>query len=140
MSGNREEKKKYLNAYLELKRKVEALTEESNFWYETSVSVPIGRIEATGVKSSGKPKKDTVIEHLDICLKIEKIQQEAQQKLEEILSVISEVDDADQRSVLTYRYINGLYFFEIAKRMKYSVQNVYILHSKALDNVKIRVN
>ena len=133
---NREEKKKYLSSYIELKRSIDSLTEEYHFWEETSRNIPISRIDATGIHGSRK-KQEPITKHIDICITIQKKQEEAKKKLNEIVSVIDTLDNSDQRSVLRYRYINGYYFSEIARKMKFSLDHIFTLHRNALDNLTV---
>ena len=133
---NREEKKKYLNSYIELKRNIDSLTEEYHFWEETSRNIPISRIDASGIHGSRK-KQEPITKHIDICITIQNKQKEAQKKLNEIVSVIDTLDNSDQRSVLRYRYINGYYFSEIARKMKYGLDNIFKLHRHALDALEL---
>ena len=133
---NREQKKKYLSAYIELKRSIDSLTEEYHFWEETSRNIPISRIDASGIHGSRR-KTEPITKHIDICITIQKKQEEAKNKLNEIVSVIDTLDNSDQRSVLRYRYINGYYFSEIARKMKYSLDGIFKLHRKGLDALNI---
>ena len=132
---NREEKKKFLKRYVELKRKVESLKEEAFFWNDRAVSVPIARIDPTGVK--GSKGVNPVEEHLEVLDLLEEKEREAVKILDEILKAINTVDIPEYRSVLTYRYVNDLYFHQIAVKMNYSMNHVYKVHRKALDVLKV---
>lgn len=132
---NREEKKQYLNSYLELKREIDVLIEDYHFWEETSKSVPIANLQNLGIHSGKRTEPLTT--HIDICIEIADKIELAKLKLEEILSAIDTVSNADQRSVLKYRYVNGLYFYEIARKMHFSLDHTYRTHLRALDNVKM---
>ena len=133
---NREQKKKYLSAYIELKRSIDSLTEEYHFWEETSRNIPISRIDASGIHGSRR-KTEPITKHIDICIIIQEKQEEAKNKLNEIVSVIDTLDNSDQRSVLRYRYINGYYFSEIARKMKFGLDNIFKLHRNGLDALNI---
>ena len=134
---NREEKKDYLNSYLELKRQIDILTEEYHFWTETSQSVPASRLEASGIHGNRKKDKNIkyIDKHISICETIMEIQEEAEQKLKEILSVINSVHNANQRTVLKYRYINGWHFYKIARKMNYNLDHIFRLHRMGIDNL-----
>ncbi len=54
----------------------------------------------------------------------------------EIRQRIAEIPDEKQRTVLELRYINCLPFNEIADRMYYSPENIFILHQKGLKNLQ----
>lgn len=135
----REEKKLYLNQYLDLKKQIDILTEEYHFWEETSKSVPIAKLELSGIHGSRK-KSEPITKHIDICIKIAEIQEQAKDKLIEILDVINELESPEQKAVLEYRYINDLYFHEIADKMGYSLQHVYKIHASGLENIRVNAN
>ena len=132
----REEKKEYLSGYLKLKQRIESLAEEYHFWEETAKSIPISRIEATGIHGS-RSNKQPLIKHLDICADITKLQKQAEKAMNEIMDCIDELDNVNERNVLTYRYINGIQFFKIAEKMDYSTQHVFKLHSDALKKIRV---
>lgn len=54
----------------------------------------------------------------------------------EIAAVISQVQDERLRAVLEYRYIACSAWERIARKMHYSVRNIYILHTAALHAVE----
>ena len=132
---DREEKKTYLRQYVELKRRIDSITEEVFFWNERSKSPAITRIEATGVRSSNHV--NPVEKHLEVIDKLERLEREANEKLSLIMNAIDSLDVPEQRTVLIYRYVNDLYFHEIAKKMNYTLDGVYGLHRKAVDNLKV---
>ena len=57
----------------------------------------------------------------------------------ELMDVIEKVDDPKERLVLNLRYLNFLTWENIALKMKCSVRNVHIVHSKALDSVIVPI-
>ncbi len=72
---------------------------------------------------------------------IEKLKQERLEKAkaytrirEQIIAMVNEVE----RDVLWYRYIKGMQWKEIAKRMEYSEKHIFKMHGKALKNFKMR--
>ena len=132
---DREHKKIYLRQYIELKRRIDSITEEVFFWNERATSPAITRLEATGVRSS--THVNPVEKHLEVIDKLQTLEREANKKLDLIMKTIDTVDVPEQRSVLIYRYINDLYFHEIAKKMNYTLDGVYRLHRKALNNLKV---
>ena len=138
---NREEKRAYLNGYLDLKREIDCLAEENNFWKEKSYELSTPRLDKLGIRSSHH--KEPLIEHLAICETIKAKSEEADKKMKEIMGLIDSIknkdphSEADQRSVLRYRYINGLYFHEIKNKMGFSLQNIYYLHRCGLDALDI---
>lgn len=55
----------------------------------------------------------------------------------EITDRIAQMDNEDEKDVLTYRYIRLMKWESIAVRMNYSWKWVHKLHARALDNFKI---
>lgn len=131
----REEKRRYLSAYVELKREIEVLAEEKGYWKEEEISIPISRIEATGIR--GHSHVDPVVEHLDISNLLNKKQEEAKEKMIEIMNVIDNVKDSQQRTALRYKYINGKYTYEIANLMSYTLDGMFKLLARAVDSIEI---
>lgn len=132
---DREHKKIYLRQYIELKRRIDSITEEVFFWNERATSPAITRLEQTGVRSS--THVNPVEKHLEVIDKLKGLEREANEKLNMIMKSIDTLDIPEQRTVLIYRYINDLYFHEIAKKMNYSLVGIYRLHQKALDNMQV---
>ena len=55
----------------------------------------------------------------------------------DIMHTIKKVEDAECQMLLEDRYLRFLTWEAIADNMGYTVRNVYILHGKALNMVKI---
>ncbi len=58
------------------------------------------------------------------------------EKQSEIIHAINNIKDDRQRTVLELHYINGWNFYKIARKMNYSVDWVYTLHGRGLENLK----
>jgi len=58
----------------------------------------------------------------------------------EIVQVIKSVPDPEQQTILEKRYLCYLSWEQIAVDMNYSIQHIFRLHDKALENIKMRVN
>lgn len=55
----------------------------------------------------------------------------------EIAAAIQALDNPDERIVLEKRYLGFLSWKEIAAEMKYSVRNLYRIHDRGLENIKV---
>lgn len=53
-----------------------------------------------------------------------------------ILRAIEAVPDEMQKTVLTLRYVEGLDWISISEKIGYEISNTYILHGRALWNVR----
>lgn len=54
--------------------------------------------------------------------------------------LIKSVPDPEQQTILEKRYLCYLSWEQIAVDMNYSIQHIFRLHDKALENIKMRVN
>lgn len=57
-----------------------------------------------------------------------------------VMSMISALETPQERQVLTYRYIDGMRWEDIADRMYYAEDTLYNWHKRALDHLKFPVN
>lgn len=80
----------------------------------------------------------------DIVVKIIDLQQSINQDIDtlvdlkrEIIQVIQAVDDKELQTLLEKRYLNYCSWEQIAVEMKYSIQHIYRLHSRALSKILI---
>ena len=126
-------KKRYLKQYLELKNLVEQEAEDAGYWKEIATSVSATKLDLSGVRSHNVSNYNPIDKFLEIAERCAELGELAQAKKEEIQQAIFLVDDANCRIVLEMRYLRGLQFFEIAKRMRYSLDNIFKLHRKALE-------
>lgn len=80
----------------------------------------------------------------DIVVKIIDLQQSINQDIDtlvdlkrEIIQVIQAVEDKELQALLEKRYLNYCSWEQIAVEMKYSIQHIYRLHSRALNQITI---
>ncbi len=59
------------------------------------------------------------------------------QKQQEIRNRIERMEDENEKDVLTYRYLRGMKWEDIAVKMGYSWRRIHYIHSKALENFRI---
>ena len=64
------------------------------------------------------------------------VKEQAETALAEILEAIQAVPDEMQKTVLLLRYVEGLGWLDISEKIGYEISNTYILHGRALWNVK----
>lgn len=53
---------------------------------------------------------------------------------EKVTAAIAHVDNSDERAILEYRYLCFFSWKEIARRLKFSLRQVFLLHNRALKN------
>lgn len=59
------------------------------------------------------------------------------QKQQEIRNRIEKMEDENEKDVLTYRYLRGMKWEEIAIKMEYTYRNIIKIHGRALSNFTI---
>lgn len=131
--------KEYLGQAYRLKNRIRILKEriEELQALATSVSSPGFEEHYNASRNIDAPFVKTVE-------KIMAYQNEVDEKLrqlldleKEILDAIETVENADQRLVLTYRYINNKSWYKIGEEMNADESTIRRWHNKALANIKI---
>lgn len=127
--------KEYLRQYINAKNRFKAISDEM-------IEIRSEATRITPVISdmpSGSHVNDKIalsVEKLDECAKkLEKEAKRMQEAMDNVQSVIDSVSNPTYRQVLTYRYINGYTWEQIAVKMNYTYRNITRLHGKALRNV-----
>lgn len=124
---------RYLNAKKELNRLVQVLAE-----VRASQS-GIRAMEYSDMPRSPSANSDLsagVIKCEQMEEKIERKRQEQIDILREVTAVIDQIGGADQRTVLTLRYINGFGWSRISAQMGVSRRLVLYTHGSALASVE----
>lgn len=131
-------KKEWLGQYRALLREERAV----------AASIEELRILSTSIKSpvsDGMPRGSgagdglaSVVGKLDqMERRHEKMLRTIARKREEILDTINALQDSDERTVLTSHYINGLTWEQVAECMGYTDRNIYFIHGRALQHIRI---
>ena len=93
------------------------------------------------VKSS--PTPDKLSDHMDklirLATKIKQDQEDAVNEMVEVENLIQLVYIEDFQRVMVYRYINCMYWDEVAKEMKYSIPRVKQMESRGCQIIKQRI-
>lgn len=129
-------KKEYLNQYQKSVRREKYILDE------------IQRLRADkmfpSVVNDGMPKGNKSSDLSDFMVlldeEIEKLKNERLEKVKrysDISKKIKDMENDNEKEVLTLRYINGLKWEEICLRMQYSWQHIHRIHAKALENFKM---
>ena len=127
--------KEYLRQYINAKNRFKSLSDEM-------IEIRSAATRITPVISDMPPcshvndKIALSVEKLDECAK--KLEEEAkrmQNAMDDVQNVINSISNPTYRQVLTYRYINGYTWEQIAVKMNYTYRNITRLHGKALRNV-----
>lgn len=136
-TGN-EKKKEFLMSYQKEKRKVRRLEGQLDELRQNKMS-PSGISDGM---PHGTDKKDLS----DYAVKVDEIEQELISArysricaFQEVQRCIEAMEDEREKDVLTYRYLKGLKWEEVAVRMKYKMRNVHKIHGRALKNLKLDI-
>jgi RNA polymerase sigma factor (sigma-70 family) len=79
----------------------------------------------------------TVFKIMALEQEVTEIQAEYDALLNDMEQRISSIDDADERDLLIKRYLEFKTWATIAAEFGYSVQNIYRLHAKALEKLRV---
>lgn len=130
-----EAKKKYLNQYLEAKRKAALINEQIDKLRDTQTS-PMGL-------GDGMPKGNMKSDLSGYMAKLDKLLSElyAEKEIQmityhEILQAINAMKDNIEKEILTRRYTLGQSWEKIAVEMGYSYRQILRLHGTSLKNFK----
>ena len=133
--------KEYLQQFSTLSIRIDELTEELLNWRTKAEKITSS---SEGLRVKGTPTQSRLEENVCKIIDIEETISEKISKMVnlrlEIESILEEISVAEYQTILQLRYINLKKWESIAERMNYSQQWVFILHSKALDEVEQIIN
>lgn len=125
------EKKEWLSRYRLLDRQIDRLIKEEKSWRERALYAD------QGDKTDGSGTAARKI--ADLCLQINRQIDRLADLRQDIEEVIHQMPDETLRLVLTYKYIDGLHFEEIAEKLHYCWRQILRKHSDALRALPLRL-
>lgn len=132
-----QEKKEYLNQYLESKQRFYILAEEMNQLRSDAVRVtPVITDMPSGQHVNDKIAR--AIEKLEQCANA--LEQEArimQRRMDEVKAAIDGLTNGTLKNLLLLRYIDDYTWEEIAVAMNYSYVHICRLHGQALSEIML---
>ena len=125
------EKKRYLNSYLALRSRLKRL---GLMYIQCDLDTMLPSIQSDGLPHAHNPHGlETYAQKRDKLERdIEKTRQELIDKLSEIVWNIEQMADETERSVLYYRYIEGMKWDDVADTVGYTRQHTDRIHGEAL--------
>ena len=130
-----EKKKEFLNSYLRAKQDVLRLEEQLEELRESKMSLSMA--------NDGMPHGSSKSDLSDYAAKVDELERKITAKryqriqtLQNVQNAIEDMEDGQEKLLLTYRYIKGLKWEEIAVRMNYSWQHTHKIHANALKHFK----
>lgn len=129
-------KKEYLLGFQKISRQLARLENELaeirlNKYCPSCISDGMPRASGCSDLSSYMAKVD------ELEKKILKKRYNRLQKQQEIRNRIERMEDENEKDVLTYRYLGGMKWEDIAVKMGYTWQHIHRIHSSALKNFNV---
>ena len=132
-----EQKKEFLMSYQLAKRDVTRLEEQL-------AELRIGKMSPGCEIGDGLPHAHNATDLSSYAAKVDELEREivaARYRricaFERVRNCIEALEDEREKLLLTYRYLEGLKWEEVAVRMKYSWRKIHYLHSDALEHFEI---
>lgn len=128
--------KEYLSQYRRLCQQIMAASNEIE---QLRALLNRGVQVLTGMPhgNSGGDWTDTVVKITEIEASMFKSMGEMCRIRSEIETVINDVENVDEQTLLRMRYLNGWSWNKIARMMSYSVDWTWAMHRKALSHIKV---
>lgn len=129
--------KTYLRRYRALVVQQESLQRSIDAAYARATNIT-PRIKEINVQGSGAQDRmaEAVARIADETGRLKEAKKKVDAALGEILRAIEAVPDEMQKTVLMLRYVEGLEWHKVAVQINYTEAGVYVLHGRALWNVK----
>ena len=126
-----QEKKRYLNSYLSIKSRLKRL---GLMYIQCDLDTMLPSIQSDGLPHAHNPHGlETYAQKRDNLERdIEQTRKELIDKLSEIVWNIDQMADETERSVLYYRYIEGMKWDDVADTVGYTRQHTDRIHGEAL--------
>ena len=133
MQKENEKKKKFLNSYPKARRDVERLEEQLEELRANKMSLK--------VVNDGMPKGSGTSDLSAYAARMDELERSLTEKryirIQEFAKVqdaIEEMEDDQEKLLLTYRYLRGMTWEKVMEKMNYSWTHIHRLHARALQN------
>lgn len=128
------EKCRYLNQYRIMHIEIDQITKELQRWQDLTTRISPSYSDMPHGGGSDKVQTAAV----EVAELTDKLNQKLHQAImvqENIKKLLESLDDIKLRQLMSYRYINGMRWEEIAVRMDFNYRWVLRLHRKALNQI-----
>lgn len=133
-----EKKKLFLKSYLRDKQAVRRIEEQL-------AELRLSKLSPGMSMGDGMPHGSDMRDLSDYAAKVDELERELIRKrydriqsFRKVQAAIEEIEDETEKDLLTYRYLKGMKWEEIAVEMGYSWQHIHKIHAAALKNLKMR--
>lgn len=130
-----EKKKEYLQSYKKYKQKAKRLEEQLE---ELRLGKMLPSLVVSDMPSTHNQKdlSDYMVQYDDLVSKIIKARKDAVTRFAEVQQAIELLEDENEKTVLTLRYLRDWNWEKICVKMEYSWRQVHYIHSRALEHFK----
>lgn len=132
-----EKKKLFLKSYLRDKQAVRRIEEQL-------AELRLSKLSPGMSMGDGMPHGSDMRDLSDYAAKVDELERELIQarydriqSFRKVQAAIEELEDETEKDLLTYRYLKGMKWEEIAVTMGYSWRAVHKIHSRALEHLEI---
>ena len=130
--------KEFLNQGFHIDRRINSRLDQIARLKELAIKTNVTLSDMPGDPNHDKSKLE------DIIVKIVSLEHEVDEDIDrlveishDVMKAVNTVTEPEENLVLSRRYLNFWKWEDIAAEMDCTVRNVHIIHSKALDNVRI---
>ena len=131
MTQDMRETVRYLSRVRRINERITRLLEEKRRWRDLALCRSPGISPAPGGGPTVKPEDKMLEVEEEINQEIDHLQEVRK----EVKGAISGVEDDTLRTLLEYRYLDGLTWEQVAERIPCTERWVYKLHKKALKKI-----
>lgn len=131
-----EKKKIFLRSYLRDKQAVARLEEQLE-------ELRINKMSPSAI-NSGMTNGTGLNDLSDYAAKVDELERELLEKKKDriesfrkVQTAIEAINEETEKDLLTYRYLKGMKWKEIAVKMGYSWKHMHRIHSRAIENLKM---
>lgn len=132
-----EAKKEYLQSYKKYKLKAKRLEEQLE---ELRLGKMLPSLITSDMPSSHNQKdlSDYMVQYDALMSKIIRARKDAVTRFAEVQQAIEELENENEKNILTLRYLRNWKWEDIAVNMDYTWQHLHKIHARALRNLKMR--
>ena len=128
-----EEKKEYLSSYKKYKQKAKRLEEQLEELRLGEMSPCLVQSDMPGAHNQ-KDLSDYIVRRDGLIEKIVKARKAAIERFSEVQRQIEQMEDENEKTVLTLRYLRNYSWEKICIELDYSWRQIHYIHSRALEH------
>ncbi len=138
MNQHQIDAKKYLSQGLGLNSSIERNLNQIRELRDIATKITVSYSDMPRNPNKGNSKiENPLVKVMDLQAETDKTLMELLDLKQDIIKRINEMEEPELQMVLTFRYVNCLPWNKISEHMGCSVDNVYVLHRKALGKINI---